>query len=98
MKKKMMYYLSVQWIHNFPDEPVMLYSELDEGRYEVRKVEIYANGSKGYASRAESFGGTELSETPLPEMAEIGRDAQFVPAEISAAEFEVVWNERTVHE
>ena len=38
-----MTYIKVQWIHNFEDEPILLYSELDSMRNEVRKVEVYKN-------------------------------------------------------
>jgi hypothetical protein len=34
-----MSYLKVKWNRSFPDEPMLLYSELDRERWEVRKVE-----------------------------------------------------------
>jgi hypothetical protein len=33
-----MSYLKVKWNRSFPDEPMLLYSELDRERWEVRKV------------------------------------------------------------
>lgn len=42
-------YLKVRWFHENSDEPVVLMSELDASRYEVRKVEIFADGRIGYA-------------------------------------------------
>lgn len=41
-----MKYLFVRWIHNFPDEPVLLYSELDKSRFETRKIEVFPDGKK----------------------------------------------------
>jgi hypothetical protein len=35
-----MHYIKVFWKHQHRDEPVELYSELDDGRWEVRKVEV----------------------------------------------------------
>jgi hypothetical protein len=35
-----MKYLKVKWIHPFPSEPIVLMSELDDERYEIRKVEF----------------------------------------------------------
>jgi hypothetical protein len=35
-----MSYLKVKWNRSFPDEPMLLYSELDRERWEVRKVEF----------------------------------------------------------
>jgi hypothetical protein len=37
-------YLKLIWHHEFIDEPTWLYSELDENRYEVRKVEVFKDG------------------------------------------------------
>jgi hypothetical protein len=35
-----MSYLKVKWNRSFPDEPMLLYSELDRERWAVRKVEF----------------------------------------------------------
>ena len=40
-----MRYIHVRWLHEHPDEPVDLYSELTGDGWEVRKVEIVADGS-----------------------------------------------------
>ncbi len=55
-----MRYLRVQWLHSHPDEPVTLYSELDDEGWEVRKVEIFADGHIGFASKTEVVGSIEL--------------------------------------
>ncbi|WP_353885443.1 DUF6881 domain-containing protein [Acinetobacter bereziniae] len=36
-----MQYLKVEWMHDFLDEPIFLYSELDKNRNELRKVEVF---------------------------------------------------------
>lgn len=89
-----MNYLCVKWIHSFPDEPVWLYSEIDAERWETRKVEIFADGRYGYASATESSGGTGLGEGPIPTLAEIARDPQFEPSEITKEKFEQEWRRR----
>ncbi len=89
-----MNYIQVEWKHSFPMEPVLLYSELDDNRWEVRKVEIFSDGHWGYADSAESFGGTRLGKEPLPPLDEIAADMQFSPTEISNEEFEQVWARR----
>lgn len=33
-----------------PDEPVMLYSELNDDMWETRKVEVYADGRSDFAN------------------------------------------------
>lgn len=88
-----MTYLKVIWIHSFEDEPTELYSELDKNGWEVRKIEVYRDGSFGIATKEKSFGGTELSLEPLPNVEEIRKDPQFLPTEISKNEFEEIWNQ-----
>ncbi len=86
-----MKYIKVKWIHQLPDEPVLLFSELDNYFFEKRKVEVFADGSAFFASEAENQGDTGLSIEPLPSLEEIGFDPQFEPEEITASEFEKVW-------
>lgn len=86
-----MRYLYVKWHHRFPDEPIELYSELDDARNELRKVEIYEDGRIGYASVAVSTQGSALSLEALPELSVIALDTQFEPKEIGKGEFEEVW-------
>ena len=85
-----MKYIKVTWHHSHPTEPVLLYSELDESRFEQRKVEVFADGRWGYASFSESVGTTRLGEAPVPSLAEIAADPQFSSEEIGKDEFETV--------
>jgi hypothetical protein len=89
-----MKYLYVKWLHKNPGDPVHLYSELDNERYEVRKVEVYADGRRGFADREEEFGGTVLSSMPLPPLAEIAAMKEYEPKEIPVEEFQRVWLKR----
>jgi hypothetical protein len=89
-----MNYVKVKWIHSHADEPVWLYSELDDKRWEIRKVEVFADGSQGYANKSDAIGTTKLSIEPLPSLEEIASDSQFVPFEITRQEFEEIWARR----
>ncbi len=89
-----MKYLRCRWIHSHPNEPVLLYSELDDRRMEVRTIEIWRDGRKGFASAIEFTPETGLGLVPVPELAEIAADPEFEPSEISEAEFEEVWVRR----
>ena len=89
-----MTYIKVAWKHTKSEYPVVLYSELDDDRWEVRKVEIFSDGRCGFASAAESAGSTGLGEAPIPVLAEIASDSQFEPVEITKEEFEDVWAKR----
>lgn len=91
-----MIYLEVDWCHTIAVDPVKLYSELDDELWELRKVEVYADGTAGYADAARSTRGTKLSIEPLPSIDDIAADPQFRPREISAEDFESVWQRFTV--
>jgi hypothetical protein len=87
-------YLRVRWLHEFSDEPVELWSELDGERFETRKLEIFRDVAGGYASAGEAVGGTQLGKVPLPPLSEIATYPQFEPEEISQAAFEQRWESR----
>jgi hypothetical protein len=89
-----MNYIRVQWLHETPEAPVLAVSELDDHRWERRKVEVFADGSKGYAMKGEERGGTRLGLVPLPPFDEIAADPQFLPEEITEEEFEAIWSAR----
>jgi hypothetical protein len=89
-----MKYLRVKWIHSLPDEPVDIYSEMDEEGYETRKLEVFLDGSNGFANSSGQVLSTELGEKPVPALEEIAADPQFQPTLISEDEFEQVWSKR----
>jgi len=90
-------YIKVIWHHEDPETPVLLFSELDSERNENRKIEIYADGRRGFADLKEEFGGTFIGTAPVPPLKEIAADPQFVPSEINAEEFEREWLARRSH-
>jgi hypothetical protein len=85
-------HLKVVWHHDSPEDPVLLYSELDGERREVRKVEVYADGCMDRADANSQTGTTWLSVEPIIPLDEICAQPQFAPESISAIEFEAVWN------
>ena len=85
-------YLRVQWKHTDNDSPTLLHSELDEDRWEVRKVALFADGRMGYAEARSSSADTELAEAPVPLLEQIAADPRLEPVAISRAEFEAVWD------
>ncbi|MEU3856976.1 hypothetical protein AB0F03_06305 [Streptomyces sp. NPDC028722] len=86
-----MRYLKVAWHHTSPDDPVIIWSEIGEDGYEVRKVEQFADGRLGYADASTSVGGSELGEFPVPEVATIAQQKEFSPETISAKAFARKW-------
>ena len=88
-------YIHVRWLHEFDDEPVELWSELDGERFETRRLEIFRDGSIGFASATEATDRTWLGEIAVPPIDEISQNPQFVAQEISKEEFERRWNARS---
>lgn len=87
-----MMYIQVKWIHSSSSEPVVMYSEIDNDGWEIRKVEVYADGGMDFASSFESKGDSSLSKEPLPSLAEIAEDPQFELVEINQIDFERAWS------
>ena len=73
------------WHHEFPDEPVVIYSEVSDSGVETRKIEVSHNDRMQYADSERSSGDTVLSETPLPSIEEIEDQAEFSVSVDSAA-------------
>ena len=92
-----MEYLKVEWKHESDEYPVVMYSEIDDERMEIRKVEVFRNGTVGSAEKSRSSGKTELGIVAVPSVDEIASEPEFVPFAISKNEFEKVWNEYVVH-
>ena len=86
-----MEYIKVIWYHNFIDEPVELYYEVDYSRNELRKVELYANGAVGYASLNSHYNGSFPSKDQIPTIEDINKDNQFSAMKICKNEFEEIW-------
>ena len=87
-----MEHLKVRWIHDDPNSPVILMSELDDARYETRKVEIYGNGHMDFAGEDGQSGTTRLGEVAVPPAGEIAADPEFQIQPLSAGEFEDAWH------
>jgi hypothetical protein len=86
-----MRYIRVNWTHTYPDEPIEIYSEFDEDRWETRKIEIFRDRSASYASSAENSGTSILAEVPISSLEEINSDPQFQAVEITPDEFQQLW-------
>lgn len=68
-----------------------MYSEINQDRWEVRKVEVFQDGTSTYASPLYNTGDTWLAESQLPSMDEINKDSQFQADVISRHDFERIW-------
>ena len=91
-----MTYLKVVWKHDFLEEPTELFSELDEERYETRKVERFRNGLLQFAGPQGASGDTWLGETPIPPAEKIAQDPVFLVCPLTSDEFEQLYQSATV--
>ncbi|BBI33577.1 DUF6881 domain-containing protein [Cohnella abietis] len=89
-----MEYLRCKWIHDLVNEPTIIILEIDENRFETRKIEIFRDGKFGIAAPNLEYMNTRLGEVPLPEMEEIARDEQFKVQIISSQEFNEIWRDK----
>ncbi|MGV9323774.1 DUF6881 domain-containing protein [Streptosporangium sandarakinum] len=87
----MVWYLQVKWRHHFTEEPIELYSEIDDDGYEVRKVQVFRDGRKEWADADTETVMTGLSEVPVGALEEITSQAEFSASTITKEEFEHLW-------
>ena len=73
------------------DDPVELLSELDEARFETRKVDVFADGRLQAASKDFGTGDTWLSYEPIPSLDDINSQTEFDAVEITREAFETIW-------
>ena len=78
-----MTYILVRWIHESEEEPILLFSELDDDRNEQRKVEIFRGGRIDLAGAHVESCETALGLVLVPPIDEIASSPEFVPLEIS---------------
>ncbi len=89
-----MKYIRLKWNHTNPDEPVYIFSELDETGKEIRKIECFRNGFCDIADADRRSGTASLTTLPLPDLKVLTRDPEFKGTEITSEEFEHVWTTR----
>jgi hypothetical protein len=89
----MPWYLRVDWHHEFPDEPITLYSEVGDDGYETRKVNVFADGHLEGADDDHETAHTGIGEIPLPPIAEIDERDEFSAEEINRDTFEALWTQ-----
>jgi hypothetical protein len=86
-----MRYLQVNWHHDSPDDPVVLYAEIDDHGWEQRKVDEYADGSVLFADAHRFSDDVSLADKPYPPIEQIALDDQFTVEERDAPAFEAIW-------
>ena len=88
-----MIYYKYDWVHDFENEPVLFFVELDNDRWAQRILEVYRDGHKSYADN-ENEHGTFLGKEPYPSEKEINDGKEFFIVPITKEQFEIEWNNR----
>lgn len=83
-------YLACRWAHSNAEDPVLILSELDGARYEVRKVHEFADDRLERTDRI-TDATTSLSWLTTPSEAEIDAQEDFEVRPLTADEFEDYW-------
>lgn len=84
-------YQRVEWHHDFDDDPIVIYSEIDDKGFEARKVEQFRDGSSSFADGSTATGSTWLTEVALPSLDDLAKQPAFKAEPIEADTFEVDW-------
>lgn len=84
-------YLRVSWSHDYDQEPVEYFSEVDEDGRELRKVVRYRDGRWDWADKFRDTDEIGLSEVPISPVEEIKSDDEFDGELISVEAFESAW-------
>lgn len=91
-----MRYVLVEWDHDLEDEPYLIYSELDGGRRETRRVEFYRNGIT-FSCGGERGNDEALTPEPFPEdlkdLRPENAEGSFAARDIPASLFCEIWNQ-----
>ena len=88
-------FLRIKWrAERPPDEPHVIYCELNADQLEVRKVEVFSDQGCGWASAEESSRSTRLSNARTPALRELKKDPRFAVSVVTKSDFERVWSQR----
>lgn len=89
-----MKYIKVEWEHDDDEDPILIFSEIDDALWEHRKVEVFRDGRQGFADKSEERGGSMLGQKQWPDLNVLGAEPEFNITELDAQEFERIWANR----
>ncbi len=88
-----MRYILLEWKHESEDDPILIYSEVDDANYEIRKIEVYRNGVALRYDENTEFVSNRLSDVSFPENISEINDNEFFAKNIDLELFENKWKE-----
>ncbi|MFJ5633090.1 DUF6881 domain-containing protein [Streptomyces goshikiensis] len=85
----------VEWFHESETDPTLIYSEIGEDGYEVRKVYQYRDGRLLRSDEWHESREIGLSEVPVGTIEDVARQPEFAAIRVPLAEFEEFWTTAT---
>ena len=87
-----MTYEKTQLLYQSSFDLVLEFCEIDEARWEVRKVEVFADGSMTWADESTPLDAkTRLSDQRTPKMEHMKPDPELITELITPEAFEEIW-------
>jgi hypothetical protein len=86
-------FIVVEWSAPGPGQPQLYYDEIDENRWSIRCIRIFADGTR-HAFHERSYNWRDqMPEAAYPTLAEINTDPQFKAKRLFRKDFEKLWSE-----
>lgn len=88
-----MFYVLLEWSHKWDDEPVQIWSELDDQRCETRKIEVFSHGFRLTYDHEDPRSAAGLADVPFPEdLRKLNAAGPFHASSVSQSDFEGLWS------
>ncbi|MCE9634226.1 MAG: hypothetical protein K8T90_00845 [Planctomycetes bacterium] len=88
-----MFWIASRWLTARDDEPAHSFYEMDDDRFEVRRVEVYQDGSRRRYTARGLHELEPIEVMPIPSLEEINSQPDFEARTTSAEEFESEWTQ-----
>ncbi|WP_405921830.1 DUF6881 domain-containing protein [Streptomyces sp. NBC_00122] len=81
----------VEWFHESEEDPSLIYSEIGDDGYEVRKVHLYGDGRLLKSDEWHESTEIGLSEVPVGTIEDVTSQPDFSAIRVPLAEFQEIW-------
>ena len=79
-------------MHRDPKYPVELWSEIDDGRWEIRKIDVFLDGTMQIASQESENKDARIGLIPTPELDKLNADGEFEAIYVGRDDFNALWH------
>ena len=86
-----MKYVKVEWNHDLPGEPIVIFSEVNDQGWEIRKIELFGDGAMISADAHHGLLAEVRFPDELSDITHAGGRGEFAASQISGREFDAMW-------